>query len=116
MIVDLILCAVKSTSFETCPEKIILCRQAEIMCRLIFHQDDFFGLSVARSLRWQSLCRFATNVLITYGDRQGSGGAAPEARGLQGLCNYVFGRIPGCSKVSSSPSEKIFNALKHLEL
>ena len=69
--------------YSTCLEKIILCRQAEIMCRLIFHQDDFFGLSVARSL---SLCRFATNVLITYGDRQGSGGAAPEARGLQGLC------------------------------
>ena len=52
-------------------------------------QTDFpprriFGLSVARSLRSQSLCRFATNVLITW-DRQGSGGAAPKARGLQGL-------------------------------
>ena len=55
------------------------------MCRLIFHQDEFFVLSVARSLRSQSLCRFATNVFITYGDRHGSGGAAPEARGLQGL-------------------------------
>ena len=52
------------------------------MCRLIFYQYEFFGLSVARSLRSQSLCRLATNVLITYGDRQGSGGAAPEARGL----------------------------------
>ena len=72
----------------TCLEKIILCRQVEIMCRLIFHQDEFFGLSVARSLRSQSLCRFATNVFITYGDRQGSGGAAPEARGLQGLRNW----------------------------
>ena len=71
---------------EACLEKIILCRQAEIMCRLIFHQAEFFGLSVARSLRSQSRCRFAKNVLITYGDRQGSGGAAPEARGLQGLC------------------------------
>ena len=41
---------------------------------------------MARSLRSQSLCRFATKyVFITYGDRQGSEGAAPEARGLQGL-------------------------------
>ena len=55
------------------------------MCRLIFHQDEFFGLSVARSLRSQSLCRFATNMFITYGDRQGSGGAAPEARELRVL-------------------------------
>ena len=39
---------------------------------------------MARSLRLQSLCRFATNGFITYGDKQGSGGAAPEARGLQG--------------------------------
>ena len=83
-------------------EKIILCRQVEIMCRLIFHQDEFFGLSVPRSLRLQSLCRFAsaTNVFITYDDRQGSGGAAPEAGG---------------SQVLSSPSEKIFNALRTLE-
>ena len=70
---------------ESCLEKIILCRQAEIMCRLIFHQDEFFGLSVARSLRSQSLCRFATNVFITYGNKQGSRGAAREARGLLGL-------------------------------
>ena len=57
------------------------------MCRLIFRQDEFFELSVARSLRSQSLCRFATKyVFITYGDRQGSEGAAPEARGLQELC------------------------------
>ena len=56
------------------------------MCRLIFHQEEFLGLSVARSLRSQSLRRFATKyVFITYGDRQGSEGAAPEARGLQGL-------------------------------
>ena len=75
----------RDSSIISCLEKIILCRQAEIMCRLIFHQDEFFGLSVACSLRSQSLCRFATYVFITYGDRQGSGGAAPEARGLQGL-------------------------------
>ena len=55
------------------------------MCRLIFHQDEFFGFSVARSLRSQSLCRFATNMFITYRNRQGSGGATPEARELQGL-------------------------------
>ena len=47
--------------------------------------SKIYGLSVARSLRSQSLCRFATNVLVIYGDRRGSGVAATEARGLQGL-------------------------------
>ena len=34
----------------------------DIMCRLIFHLDEFFGLSVARSLCSQSLCCFSTNL------------------------------------------------------
>ena len=79
------------------------------MCRLIFHQEEFFGLSVARSLRSQSLCRFATNVFITNGDRHGSGGTAPEARGY--LADFMAVQM----EVSSNPSEKIFNALRTLE-
>jgi len=79
------------------------------MCRLIFHQDEIFGLSVARMLCSQSLCRIATNMFITYGDRQGSGGATPEAREIQRV-TYLAEMV-----VSSSPSEKIFNALRTLE-
>ena len=71
---------------------------------------------MARSLRSQSLCRFATNVFITYGNREGSEGAAPEARGLLGTrVTYLAEFMAVQMEVSSSPSEKIFNALRTLE-
>ena len=54
---------------------------------------------MARSLRSQSLCRFATNVFITCGDMQGSGagGATQKPEGHKG---NVFGGIHGCSNES----------------
>ena len=52
---------------------------------------------MARSLRSQSLCRFATNVFITYGDMQGSGSATQRPEGHKG---NVFGGIHGCSNES----------------
>ena len=49
---------------------------------------------MARSLRLQSLCRFATNVFITYSDMQVSGSATQKPEGHKG---YVFGGIHCCS-------------------